>query len=84
MKPKLFVEVKQRVGITFRTPTPAELKATKQLARRIKVADRAYNEAEATLAKLRQSCPHTVFVDSPGHLYDLRNCHACGELLGMI
>ncbi len=40
--------------------------------------------AEATRLHAAGQCPHTIVMDTPSWLYDLRHCLTCGVGLGTI
>ena len=39
---------------------------------------------EAAKQHSEGKCPHVIFYDEPGWLYDFRICHTCGGGLGLI
>jgi len=79
-----FVEVREGAGSTCRDTTPEELAASESLKKQIADARAELEKAESKLKELEQGCQHIVRVDTAGWPYDLRHCHACGELLGSI
>lgn len=39
---------------------------------------------KANELKRRRKCPHNVFWDEAGFIYDIRHCYTCGKMLGFI
>lgn len=63
--------------------TEAERATTKEMARLKRIAEKG-READKKSTEILATCSHRVVLDTPGWMYDFRNCVICGKGLGLI
>jgi hypothetical protein len=84
MKPRLCVEIPQRVGSTIRDATKEEIKQAEETKAKLDSLRKELEALQNQINVIEAQCDHKVIFDKEAFLYDVRQCFGCGKGMGLI